>query len=53
MNEQNSLGQTILHIAAKENNYKAVKYLLQSEAKKILRITTKILQKIYHQIMTL
>ncbi|WP_410522898.1 hypothetical protein [Orientia tsutsugamushi] len=24
--------------AAKENNYKAVKYLLQSEAKKILRI---------------
>ncbi|WP_371220151.1 ankyrin repeat domain-containing protein [Orientia tsutsugamushi] len=53
INRPNSLGQTILHIAAKENNYKAVKYLLQSGAKKILMITTKISQKIYHQIMML
>ncbi|WP_064644426.1 ankyrin repeat domain-containing protein [Orientia tsutsugamushi] len=37
INEQNSLGQTILHIAAKENNYKAVKYLLQSRAKKNIK----------------
>ncbi|SPR02806.1 ankyrin repeat domain-containing protein [Orientia tsutsugamushi] len=37
INEQNSIGQTILHIAAKENNYKAVKYLLQSGAKKNIK----------------